>query len=117
VVKANCAYILTMSNTVSNDTAAAEVTGAKQRGKPFAPGVSGNPSGRPKGARSRHGEAFLESFTADFQAHGPAVIEQVRLEKPDVYLKIASDLLRSSCSSKPSSRRSTGASPRSRPRC
>ena len=40
-----------------------ENTGWKQRGRPFAPGQSGNPAGRPKGARNRAtvaAEALLE---------------------------------------------------------
>ena len=40
-----------------------ESTGRKQRGRPFAPGQSGNPAGRPKGARNRAtvaAEALLE---------------------------------------------------------
>jgi Family of unknown function (DUF5681) len=40
-----------------------EKTGRKQRGRPFAPGTSGNPAGRPKGARNRAtvaAEALLE---------------------------------------------------------
>src|ERR1700756_848966 len=49
--------------------------------------------GRPLGARDRHSRNFLEAFAADFEAHGPRVIEQVRTEKPDVYLRIAADLL------------------------
>ena len=32
---------------------AAENTAPKQRGRPFRPGASGNPRGRPKGARNR----------------------------------------------------------------
>jgi len=32
---------------------AAENTAGKQRGRPFEPGKSGNPNGRPKGARNR----------------------------------------------------------------
>ena len=40
-----------------------EITATKQRGRPFAPGMSGNPAGRPKGARNRAtvaAEALLE---------------------------------------------------------
>ena len=44
-------------------------------------------------ARDRHSRNFLNAFADDFELHGPAVIEQVRLERPDVYLKIAADLL------------------------
>jgi Family of unknown function (DUF5681) len=73
----------------------AEVRAPQQRviGRPFQPGVSGNPAGRPKGARSRHGENFLAAFNEDFQKHGAEVIAKVRIEQPAVYLKIAADLL------------------------
>jgi hypothetical protein len=49
--------------------------------------------GRPKGARDRHSRNFLNCFADDFEKHGAAVIEQVRLEQPAAYLKIAADLL------------------------
>jgi hypothetical protein len=58
----------------------------------FLPGNKGS-VGRPKGARDRHSRNFLTSFADDFEQHGPAVIEQVRLEQPAAYLKIAADLL------------------------
>ena len=38
---------------------------------PFKPGQSGNPKGRPKGARNRLGTLFLESLEADFNQFGP----------------------------------------------
>jgi len=44
-----------------------ETTGAKQRGGAFSPGVSGNPSGRPKGARNKAtlaAEALLDGQAA-----------------------------------------------------
>jgi Family of unknown function (DUF5681) len=76
----------------AGDTAITAVsTGAKQRGVPFKPGVSGNPAGRPKGSRNRHSENFLAAFASDFELHGGAIIEQVRREQPAIYLKIASD--------------------------
>jgi hypothetical protein len=49
--------------------------------------------GRPKGARDRHSRTMLNAFADDFELHGAAVIERVRLEKPDVYLRVACDLL------------------------
>jgi hypothetical protein len=58
------------------------VTGHKQAGP-----------GRPKGSRNRHTENFLREFADDFERHGAAVIAKVREEKPDVYLRIAADLL------------------------
>ncbi|WP_455918771.1 hypothetical protein [Ensifer canadensis] len=52
----------------------------------------GNP-GRPKGARNKLGEAFLEKMLADFEQYGQDVIEKVRTEKPDQYLKVVASIL------------------------
>ena len=76
----------------------ADNTARKQRAEvleenAFKPGQSGNPAGRPKGARSKLGEAFLAAMLADWEEHGVSVIERVRLDKPDVYLKVAASLL------------------------
>ncbi len=57
------------------------------------PGQSANPAGRPKGARSKLGEAFLEALHNDFNEHGVAAVEQVRMEKPDQYLKVIASLM------------------------
>lgn len=71
----------------------AKTTAPQQRGKPFKPGQSGNPKGRPKGARHKLGTAFLEAMHADFNAHGVEVIGTVRTEKPDQYLKVVASIL------------------------
>jgi hypothetical protein len=60
---------------------------------PFKPGQSGNPKGKPKGSRHKLGEAFLEAMHEDFKEHGKGVIEQVRAEKPDQYLKVIASIL------------------------
>lgn len=57
------------------------------------PGQVLNPKGRPKGARSKLGEAFIEAMYQDFQEHGTGVIEKVRNEKPDQYLKVIASIL------------------------
>jgi hypothetical protein len=38
-------------------------------------------------------EDFLAAMADDFSKHGVGVIEKVRTEKPDVYLRVAVDLL------------------------
>jgi len=72
-----------------------EVTAPQQRiiGKPFRPGQSGNPAGRPKGARSRLSEDFLREMADDFAVNGRAAIEAVRKQRPDVYVRVIADLL------------------------
>lgn len=56
--------------------------------------VTGNiGGGRNKGSRNKLGEAFLADMLADWEQHGVAVIQQVRAEKPDVYLKTVASIL------------------------
>ena len=43
----------------------------------FRPGTSGNPRGRPKGARNRIGEKFLVRLEADANADGGAAATQL----------------------------------------
>jgi hypothetical protein len=52
----------------------------------------GNP-GRPKGSRNKFGEAFIQALADDFERHGAEVIERVRIEKPEAYLKVIASLL------------------------
>jgi hypothetical protein len=61
--------------------------------EPWKPGQSGNPKGRPKGARNRLGTQFLEALEADFNQFGPQAIAQVREKKPEVYMRVVADLL------------------------
>jgi len=61
--------------------------------KSWKPGQSGNPAGRAKGSRNKLGEAFIEAMHADFMEHGTQVIETVRVEKPDQYLKVIASIL------------------------
>ena len=78
----------TRGKSVTDDTA------KKLRNlKPFKPGQSGNPKGRPKGARNRLGTQFLEALEADFNKFGSQAIALVREKKPEVYIKVVANLL------------------------
>ena len=69
-------------------------TGQKQaRGRLFEPGESGNPAGRPKGSRNKLSEIFLRALADDFEAHGKGVVEKVRMERPQDYLKIVAAVM------------------------
>ena len=57
------------------------------------PGQSGNPAGRPKGARSKFSEDFLRAFAQDFERHGESVIEDLRKNQPATYFNGAVRLM------------------------
>jgi hypothetical protein len=62
-------------------------------GRPFPPGVSGNPLGRAPGSRNKFGEQFVSDFLADWQEHGRAAIVQLRKESIRDYVRIAAQIL------------------------
>lgn len=68
-------------------------TAEKQKSHLFQPGKSANPKGRPKGSRNKLGEQFLSALCADFEEHGVSVIQKVREDKPDQYLKVVASIL------------------------
>lgn len=56
--------------------------------------VTGNiGGGRPKGARAKLGEAFLEAMRASFESRGQDAIDRVIDEKPDQFLKVIAALM------------------------
>lgn len=57
------------------------------------PGQSGNPAGRPKGARAKLSEITISRLLADFEEHGEKVIEEVRQKAPQTYLQCVVSLL------------------------
>lgn len=61
--------------------------------KSFKPGQSGNPAGRPKGARNRLSEAFLKALADDFEKDGVDAIAKVRGIDPAAYLRVCASLL------------------------
>ena len=68
-------------------------TAEKQRGRPFQPGESGNPFGRPKGSRNKLAEAFIADVYADWLEHGILALVRVREKQPAAYLRVVASLL------------------------
>lgn len=63
---------MSVANTPS---ASAENTAKKQRGRPFEPGQSGNPNGRPKGSRNRVTQAVEALIHGQAEALGAKAVE------------------------------------------
>lgn len=56
------------------------------------PGQSGNPAGRPKGARNKLSEDFFKALSEDFAENGVTVISTMRSESPKDYAKMIAAL-------------------------
>lgn len=57
------------------------------------PGQSGNPKGRPLGAKHKLSEDFIQALYDDWQHAGAGAIARVRDEKPEQYLKVIASLV------------------------
>jgi Family of unknown function (DUF5681) len=56
-------------------------------------GQSGNPAGRPKGARSQLTEDFLKALALDFETSGIDAIIKMREEKAADYIKVIAGVI------------------------
>src|SRR5258708_406473 len=73
----------------------AELAAPKQRviGTPFQPGQSGNPAGRPLGARNKLGEAFIEDLRSVWKTHGKQALIDCAETEPAQFARIMASLL------------------------
>jgi len=67
--------------------------GAENLLPPWQPGKSGNPAGRPKGARSKLSEQVIAALLESFEREGASTIELVRQKNPSHYLAAIVSLL------------------------
>ncbi|MCS3449544.1 hypothetical protein M2222_001635 [Bradyrhizobium elkanii] len=56
--------------------------------KPWKPGQSGNPAGRPQGARSKFAEVACADALKHWTSGGSDVLERVKKEDPSTYLRV-----------------------------
>jgi Family of unknown function (DUF5681) len=59
----------------------------------FRPGQSGNPNGRPKGARNKLTTEFFEDFYAAWQEHGAEALKKVAESSPRDFVRAAAMLM------------------------
>ena len=62
-------------------------------GRMWSAGQSGNPAGRPVGARGRFSERFVADLTTAWEQHGAQALEQTAKLYPDRFVAIASHLI------------------------
>lgn len=60
---------------------------------PWQPGQSGNPAGRPRGARARLAEDFCQALLDDFAAGGLEAIRAMRDDKPNEYVRAIASVI------------------------
>lgn len=70
-----------------------ENTDAKQKPWLFKPGQSGNPAGKPKGAKHRLQEDFVKDVQAAWEAKGAEAITMMIADKPGDFVKMVASLM------------------------
>lgn len=62
-------------------------------GRPWLPGQSGNPNGRPKGARNKLEEDFIRDLHEAWKRDGKAAIDAAYAEQPELLLRMVASVL------------------------
>lgn len=64
-----------------------------QRGRPWPPGQSGNPNGRPIGARQKIAEAIIRDIAVEWERSGAQVLERMARDEPAKFAQLAAGLI------------------------
>ena len=80
-------------NTLSRTISSADSIAPKQVGRPFQPGQSGNPAGRPIGSRNKLCQDFIADLAEVHSRLGKAAIERVAEQEPAKFMSIVAGLM------------------------
>lgn len=84
-----------MSNTSDDETGAEQGKkfSPEFEANKFKPGQSGNPAGRPKGARSKLSESFLQDALDAWTEDGKTALKLMATEKPADFAKMVAGIV------------------------